>query len=171
MHSTPDRLTFLLHGRGDNINAYGVLQIASTALPRVKRLSIRALPPGAKLDDIQLDAATRQKTTDAISSKLTEYYVYPDVATKMIEDAQEHQKKGDYNSITDGNEFADALTHDLRDVSQDKHLFPLRREDDTSARALADRTNALLFIIDSKSSSVSEQKPHEGVRSLFVIYQ
>ncbi len=123
VHSAPDRLAFLVHGRGDNIDAYGVLQLASTAPPRVKRLSIRALPPGAKLDDIQLDAATRQKTIDAISSKLTEYYVYPDVAAKMIEAVQEHQKKGDYNSITDGNEFADALTRDLRDVSQDKHLF------------------------------------------------
>jgi hypothetical protein len=60
VHSTPDRLTFLVHGRGDNIDAYGVLQLASTAPPRVKRLSIRALPPGAKLDDIQIDAATRQ---------------------------------------------------------------------------------------------------------------
>jgi len=104
--STPDKLTFLVHGRGDNIDAYGVLQLASTTPPRVKRLSIRALPLGAKLDDIQLDATTRQKAIDAISTKLTEYYVYPDVAAKMIEAVQEHQKKGDYNSITDGNEFA-----------------------------------------------------------------
>lgn len=123
VHSTPDRLTFLVHGRGDNIDAYGVLQLASTAPPRVKRLSIRALPPGAKLDDIQLDAATRQKTIDAISSKLTEYYVYPDVAAKMVEAVHEHQKQGDYSSITDGNEFADALSRDLRAVSHDKHLF------------------------------------------------
>ena len=121
--STPDKLTFLVHGRGDNIDAYGVLQLASTTPPQVKRLSIRALPLGAKLDDIQLDATTRQKTIDAISTKLTEYYVYPDVAAKMIEAVQEHQKKGDYNSITDGNEFADALTRDLRAVSNDRHLF------------------------------------------------
>lgn len=123
VRSAPDRLTFLVHGRGDNIDAYGVLQLASTAPPRVKRLSIRALPPGAKLDDVQLDAAARQKTIDAISSKLTEYYVYPDEAAKMIEAVQEHQKKGDYNSITDGNEFADTLTRDLREVSHDRHLF------------------------------------------------
>ena len=123
VNSTPEKLTFLVRGRGDNTDAYGVLQLASTAPPRVKRLSIRALPPGAKPDDIQLDAATRQKTIDAISSRLTEYYVYPDVATKMIEAINEHQKKGDYNSITDGNDFAEALTRDLRAVSHDKHLF------------------------------------------------
>jgi hypothetical protein len=123
VQSTPDKLTFLVHGRGDNMDAYGVLQLASTAPPRVKRLSIRALPPGVKLDDIQLDAAARQKTIDAISAKLTEYYVYPDVAAKMIEAVQGHEKKGDYNSITDGNEFAEALTRDLSAVSHDRHLF------------------------------------------------
>jgi hypothetical protein len=123
VRSTPDRLTFFVHGRGDNIDAYGVLQLVTTAPPRVKRLSIRALPPGAKVDDIQLDPATRQKTLDAISTRLTESYVYPDVAAKMIEAVQEHQKKGDYNSIIDGNDFADAVSRDLRAVSHDQHLF------------------------------------------------
>jgi hypothetical protein len=123
LHSAPDRLTFMVHGRGDNATAYGVLQLASTAPPRVKHLTVRALPPGAKLDDIQLDAATRQKTIDAISAKLTEYYVYSDVAAKMVAALQEHQKAGDYNSMTDGSEFADALTRDLRAVSDDRHLF------------------------------------------------
>jgi hypothetical protein len=123
VHSAPDRLTFLVHGRRDNIDAYGTLQLAATQPPRVKRLGIRALPPGAKLDDIQLDAETRRKTVDAISSKLTDYYVYPDVAAKMIQAIQQHEKQGDYNSLTDGNDFADALRRDLFAVSQDKHLF------------------------------------------------
>jgi len=122
-HSTADKLTFLVHGRGDNIDAYGVLQLASTAPPRVKTLSIRAIPPGAKLDDIQLDEATRQKAIDAISKALTEYYVYPDVATEMIQAMRDHQKHGDYGSIVDGNEFADALSRDLKAVSHDQHLF------------------------------------------------
>jgi Peptidase family S41/N-terminal domain of Peptidase_S41 in eukaryotic IRBP len=123
VHSAPDKLSFLVHGHGDNIEAYGALQLASTTPPRVKRISIRAIPPGAKVDDIQLDEATRQKTIDAISEALTEYYVYPDVAAKMIQAIRDHQKHGNYNSIVDGNEFADALSRDLRDVSQDKHLF------------------------------------------------
>jgi hypothetical protein len=123
VHSAPDKLSFLVHGRGDNIDAYGALQLASTTPPRVKRISVRAIPPGAKLDDIQLDEATRQKTIDAISQGLTDYYVYPDVAAKMIQAIRDHQKHGNYNSIVDGNEFADALSRDLRDVSQDKHLF------------------------------------------------
>ena len=48
--------------------------------------------------------------------------MYPDVAAKMIQAIQEHNKHGDYDSLTDGNEFADALTRDLQAVSHDKHL-------------------------------------------------
>jgi hypothetical protein len=123
LHSAPDKLSFLVHGRGDNIDAYGTLTLASTTPPRVKRIGIRAIPPGAKLDDIQLDEAIRQKTIDAISQQLTAYYVYPDVAAKMIEAIRDHQKQGEYNSMADGNDFADALQRDLRAVSHDKHLF------------------------------------------------
>jgi len=122
VHSAPDKLSFLVHGRGDNIDAFGSLQLVSTLPPRVKRLSIRAIPPGAKLDDIQLDEAIRQKTIDAISERLTEYYVYPDVAAKMVQAIRDHQKHGDYSSMTDGNEFADALASDLRAISHDQHL-------------------------------------------------
>lgn len=121
-HSAPEKLAFRVHGRGDKVEAYGVLQLASTAPPKVKRLNIRALPPGAKLDDIQLDAAARRQTIQAITEKLTEYYVYPDVAAKMIANVEDHEKKGDYNSITDGYEFADALATDLRAISHDQHL-------------------------------------------------
>jgi len=122
VHSAPDKLSFLVHGRGDNIDAFGILQLANNSPARVKRLSIRAIPPGARPDDIQLDEASRQKTIDAISEKLTEYYVYPDVAAKMVQAIRDHQKRGDYSSITDGNEFADALARDLRAISHDQHL-------------------------------------------------
>lgn len=123
VESAPDRLTFRVHGRGDGIDAYGMLQLAGTTPPQVKRLSIRALPPGAKLDDIQLDEAVRQKTIDAISKQLTDHYIYPDIATKMIQAVHDHQQHGDYKSITDGNDFAEALSRDLRAVSHDQHLF------------------------------------------------
>lgn len=123
VHSAPDQLSFRVHGRGDNIDAFGILQLASTSPPRVERLNIRAIPPGAKLDDIQLDEATRKATIAAITARLTEYYVYPDVAAKMIAAIEGHQKHGDYSSIVDGNDFADALTRDLHAVSHDQHLF------------------------------------------------
>lgn len=123
VESMPDRLTFRVHGRGDGIDAYGVVQLTSTTPPKVKRLIIRALPPGAQLDDIRLDEPIRQKTIEAIGRQLTDHYIYPDVAAKMIEAIEEHQAHGDYKSITDGNDFAEALSRDLRAVSYDQHLF------------------------------------------------
>jgi N-terminal domain of Peptidase_S41 in eukaryotic IRBP len=122
VHTAPDKLSFLVHGRGDNIDAFGILQLASTSPPHVKYLSIRAIPPGAKPEDIQLDEAIRQKTIDAMSDRLTDYYVYPEVAAKMVQAIHDHQKHGDYRSMTDGFEFADALATDLRAVSHDQHL-------------------------------------------------
>ena len=141
--------------RGDNIDAYGTLQLASTSPPRVKRLDIRAIPPGAKLDDIRLDDATRQKTIAAISNRLTEYYVYADVAAKMGQAIHDHQKRGDYSSITDGNEFADALARDLRAVSHDQHLhvsydpFTLPEQSGSSAGPSQPSRPAIAFIIRS----------------------
>jgi hypothetical protein len=121
--SAPDAITFLSKGRSNNVTGFASLKLGSIDPPKVKSFSIRALPPGAELDNITLDAAVRQKTIESVSARLTDYYVYPDVAAKMIEAVQQHAKHGDYNAITDGNEFAEALSKDLREVSHDKHLF------------------------------------------------
>ena len=122
VHSTPDRLTFLVHGRGDNIDAYGVLQLVNTALPRVRRLSIRALPPGAKLDDIQLVPAFRGEDHRRHQREVNRRLCVSRYGRK--DDRGSPRASEDFfNSITDGNDFADAVSRDLRAVSHDQHLF------------------------------------------------
>ena len=121
--STPDGITFLVKGRGDHLTAFGSLRLASTEPPKVKSLTIRAMPPGARLDPVSLTSQMRKATIGAISTRLAEYYVYPDMAKQMIQAIQEHEKAGNYNSLSDGNDFAEALTKDLLEVSHDKHLF------------------------------------------------
>ena len=59
---------------------------------------------------------------DGVTSNLTKLYVYPDVAAKMNTYVQARAQHGDYNNITSGAVFADALTKDLRAVSNDRHL-------------------------------------------------
>lgn len=112
-NSAADKIVFLVKGRSDNIEALGNLQLATTAPPRVKVLTIRAIPSGATIEDIVLTAALRQQTIQAISARLTDFYIYPDGAKQMIQAVQEHEKRGDYDAMKDGNEFADALTRDL----------------------------------------------------------
>jgi retinol-binding protein 3 len=90
----------------------------------VAELSLRALPPGASVSQLNytLDAATRTEVIDGALADLNEYYVSPDVATQMAEAIRARQKRGEYDSITDGEEFAMKLTENLQAVSHDKHL-------------------------------------------------
>ncbi|MGA8029881.1 MAG: S41 family peptidase [Bryobacteraceae bacterium] len=83
---------------------------------------MRALPPGALIEDVKLDASERKRVIDGVISRLKEYYVYPNVAQKMADALAAHERAGDYNAETDGAAFAELLTKELRDISHDRHL-------------------------------------------------
>ncbi len=70
----------------------------------------------------KLDAAFREKTIESINKLLKERYTYPEIAEKMEAELRMRQKQGDYDSITDGDEFAKLLTEHLRGVFDDKHM-------------------------------------------------
>jgi hypothetical protein len=69
-----------------------------------------------------VDAALRAKIVNRVSVALNENYVFPDVAKKMEASLRQKLKAGAYDKIANSAELAEALTHDLRDVSKDKHL-------------------------------------------------
>jgi hypothetical protein len=58
-----------------------------------------------------------------IVGELTDNYVDPAVARQMARKLQEQERSGAYATMTDGNDFADTLTRELRTVSHDNHLF------------------------------------------------
>jgi C-terminal processing protease CtpA/Prc len=60
---------------------------------------------------------------NTVIANLKQYYVDPAVAQKVADALSAHQKRGDYNGITDGAAFADLLTRQMRDVSQDTNLI------------------------------------------------
>ena len=64
----------------------------------------------------------RQKVIDGVAENLKTFYVYPDIAQKMVDDLRARQKRGEFDAITDGDEFAARLTRDLQASSHDKHL-------------------------------------------------
>jgi hypothetical protein len=74
------------------------------------------------LEDIKLDPTQRKLAIEDVIANLNEFYVYPATAQKMADSLRDHEKKGDYNAITDGEEFAARLSADLIDMSHDKHL-------------------------------------------------
>jgi hypothetical protein len=122
--SEPLHLEFLVKGRGDGITAIGKLDVKDGDPAQVAGFALRAIPPGAKLSDLsfKIDAATRARVIDGAIAQLNEFYVFPETAKKMGEVVKAKQKKGDYDSITDGDAFATRLTENFQEVSHDKHL-------------------------------------------------
>lgn len=88
----------------------------------VDSFSLQAIPAGAVVETVKLDAAEKQRVIDGVVSNLKSSYVYPDVAQKMEDAIRANQKRGDYDAITDADLFATRLTRDLQAVSHDKHL-------------------------------------------------
>jgi hypothetical protein len=81
-----------------------------------------ALAAGAAAQGQKLDAAARSSAIDGVLRRLNEGYVFPDVAQKMDQAVRARAARGEYDAIVDGDELAQKLTHDLREVSHDLHV-------------------------------------------------
>jgi retinol-binding protein 3 len=120
--SEPKLIKFRLKERTSPTIAIGSVQLIETQPPMVENFTLLAIPPGATVEILKLDAAERQRVLDGVSSILKEWYVYPETAQKMSDAVRDHQKRGDYDAITDGDVLAGLLTRQLQDISHDKHL-------------------------------------------------
>lgn len=122
--SEPLHVEFVVKEKGSPTMGMGRLDVKDGNPAVVVDLNLRPIPPGMTIADmhIKVDAATRARVLDGIAARLTEDYVYPDGAKKMIAAMRAHQKKGDYDAITDGMALASLLTEHLQAVSHDKHL-------------------------------------------------
>jgi len=72
--------------------------------------------------DLTIDAATRTQVIDGILKRLSDSYVFPEVAKKMELSIRERVERKEYDQITSAKQFAMTLTKDLQAVSNDKHL-------------------------------------------------
>jgi hypothetical protein len=145
--SEPLHLEFLVKERRGDTKAIGKLDVKEGDPAVVAEFGLNALPPGTKVSDLtfKIDAATRTRVIDGAIAQLNEFYVFPETAKKMAEVVKAKQKKGDYDSITDGDAFAKMLTDNFQDVSHDKHLhvnyspapMPDRREGPPDADEIA----------------------------------
>ena len=100
----------------------GKIDVTAAPAPTIENFSLRAVPEGAVLDDIKLDAAFRSQVIDDVITDLNQSYVSSEMAKQMADSLRANQTKGDYNAITIGDAFASRLTSDLLAVSHDKHL-------------------------------------------------
>jgi hypothetical protein len=152
--SEPLLIKFRVKEKASPTIAIGSIQVKDAQSAVVDSFGLRAIPPGAVLENIKLDAAARQRVIDGIAKNLKESYVYPELAQKMEDAIRANQKRGEYDAIKDPDALANRLTNDLQAVSHDKHLgvdyspFKLppeghspSPEEDTQFRKALERTN------------------------------
>lgn len=120
--SEPLVIRFRVKEKGSPTVGIGSLQLKSDNSNTVENFGLRAIPPGAVVENIKLDAPERQRVIDGVVKNLNEFYVYPDLAQKMVDAVRTSQKSGEYDAIVDPDAFANRLTNDLRGVSHDRHL-------------------------------------------------
>jgi hypothetical protein len=120
--SEPLHIRFRVKEKGGATTALGNLLVKDGQPPKVETFRLRALPPGAALENVMMDAAERKKVIDEVDVHLKEFYVEPKTAQQMADALEAHESKGDYDAISDGDVFAARLTSDLQEVSHDRHL-------------------------------------------------
>jgi len=120
--SEPLHLRFRVKEKGGPTTALGNLLVKDGQPPTVATFGLSALPPGAVVANVTIDAAERKKVIDGVGDVWKEYYIELAVAEQMADALKAHEAKGDYNSLTDGDAFASQLRKDLLAVSHDKHL-------------------------------------------------
>ena len=110
--------------RNSGATAIGALDVKDADPAVVTGFMLRLLPPGASLANVnfKIDGEERARVIDGAITNLNESYVFPDVAKKMGDALKDRQKRGEYDSVTDGSKFAGMLTDQLQEVSHDKHL-------------------------------------------------
>ena len=120
--SEPLHIRFRVKEKGGPTTALGNLLVKDGQPPTVATFGLRALPPGVALVNVKVDAALRKQVIDGIGADLTEFYIDAPLAAQMKDALLAHEKAGAYDTITDGDVFAEQLTTDLQAVSHDKHL-------------------------------------------------
>jgi retinol-binding protein 3 len=125
--SEPKLIKFRVKEKASSTVAIGSLQVNDGQPPTVETFVLQPIPAGAVVENVRLDAVVRQRVIDAVGSSLKELYVYPETAQKMDEAVRDHEKRGDYHAVTDGDALAGLFTKHLQEVSHDKHLRVIYR--------------------------------------------
>ena len=69
-----------------------------------------------------IDSAERKQVVEALAKQLQANYVFPDVANQLSTTLAGKLAKGDYAAANTANAFAEALTHDLKELGKDGHF-------------------------------------------------
>jgi hypothetical protein len=74
------------------------------------------------LKDYKVNPEEKKQVVDSIALFMERKYVFPDKGKEMGQLVVKNLKEGKYNGISDPQNFAAALTEDLRSVNHDRHI-------------------------------------------------
>jgi retinol-binding protein 3 len=101
--------------------AVAALSVSHSALLGSSPTSLRSSGVPISVDST-VDAATRNAVINAALKALNDGYIFPDIAAQIERDIRARMASGEYDSLSDAQRFASALTSDLRNISHDKHI-------------------------------------------------
>jgi len=100
---------------------YGALDVSAADTSRVSGY-LFPLGMNVSVDDIRIDAPTRERVVRRLAALLDSFYVSPEVGKRMSDSLHARLKRGVYDRYTNGATFAIHLRADLDDIAHDKHL-------------------------------------------------
>jgi hypothetical protein len=102
--------------------AYGLEQISKFMTMKRKLLAVMFGCMIYSFSNAQLTAQQKNEMIDTTIKALNERYIFPDVAKQIEIHLRKQQQLKVYDTITNGDVFAQKLSIDLKAVSKDKHL-------------------------------------------------
>ena len=119
--SEPRHVEFMTRFRLRPMVGYGALDVSAADTSRVSGY-LFPLGMNVSVDDIRIDAPTRERVVGRLAALLDSFYVSPEVGKRMSDSLHARLKRGVYDRYTNGATFAIHLRADLDDIAHDKHL-------------------------------------------------
>lgn len=113
---------FRVKQRSSAVEEFGRIQVSATAPVKLAVLDVRRIPAGAKAEPVVLDDADRARVVGQVAGLLDHFHVDPKIGKTLSMAVRKRAARGDYRPLAYGDELANKLTADLREVGQDKHL-------------------------------------------------
>lgn len=120
--SEPRHIEFTVKERNSTTVAYGVLDVGTTEPLHVTDRVLQPLGPNATVASARIDAAARARVIEGAIAQLDSFYVFPEVAKRMVDSLHARLARGAYDRYDNGITFAARLRDDLHEVMHDKHL-------------------------------------------------
>ena len=76
------------------------------------------LEPSGEVSNLE-----KKQVIDSVSSNLTKYYIFPELADQMISLLNSQFVEGKYKELKSYEQFGQMITRDLRSIKNDKHLW------------------------------------------------